>query len=62
MPHRNIFSSQTDEDREAMERALECTNLLSNRDKEIHALSGGERQRVWIAMTLAQKTPISIFR
>ena len=58
MPHKNIFSSQTDEDREAIERALTCTNLLSKRDKEIHALSGGERQRVWIAMTLAQKTPM----
>lgn len=32
--------------------------MLSKRDKEIHALSGGERQRVWIAMTLAQKTPM----
>ncbi|EJP93446.1 ferrichrome ABC transporter ATP-binding protein [Bacillus cereus IS195] len=58
MPHKNIFSAQTDEDREAIERALACTNLLSKRDKEIHALSGGERQRVWIAMTLAQKTPM----
>ena len=26
--------------------------------KPIHALSGGERQRVWIAMTLAQSTPM----
>ncbi|PGN54201.1 iron ABC transporter ATP-binding protein [Bacillus cereus] len=58
MPHKNIFSSQTDEDREAIERALASTNLLSKREKEIHALSGGERQRVWIAMTLAQKTPM----
>ncbi|MCU5470774.1 MULTISPECIES: ABC transporter ATP-binding protein [Bacillus cereus group] len=58
MPHKNIFSSQTDEDREAIERALAYTNLLSKRDKEIHALSGGERQRVWIAMTLAQETPM----
>ncbi|PFM42286.1 iron ABC transporter ATP-binding protein [Bacillus cereus] len=58
MPHKNIFSSQTDEDRDAIERALACTNLLNKRDKEIHALSGGERQRVWIAMTLAQKTPM----
>lgn len=58
MPYKNIFSSQTDEDREAIERALTCTNLQSKRDKPIHALSGGERQRVWIAMTLAQNTPM----
>ncbi len=35
-----------------------CTNLQSKREKPIHALSGGERQRVWIAMTLAQSTPM----
>ncbi|MGQ0440276.1 ABC transporter ATP-binding protein, partial [Bacillus sp. B-TM1] len=38
--------------------ALVCTNLQSKRDKPIYALSGGERQRVWIAMTLAQNTPM----
>ncbi|PFT65627.1 iron ABC transporter ATP-binding protein [Bacillus cereus] len=58
MPYKNIFSPQTDEDREAIERALVCTNLQSKRDKSIYALSGGERQRVWIAMTLAQNTPM----
>ncbi|CUB10398.1 putative siderophore transport system ATP-binding protein YusV [Bacillus cereus] len=58
MPYKNIFSPQTDEDREAIERALVCTNLQGKRDKPIYALSGGERQRVWIAMTLAQKTPM----
>ncbi|OQR53593.1 ABC transporter ATP-binding protein [Bacillus sp. CDB3] len=58
MPYKNIFSSHNDEDREAIEKALTCTNLQSKRDKPIHVLSGGERQRVWIAMTLAQKTPM----
>ncbi|HDR7421343.1 TPA: ABC transporter ATP-binding protein [Bacillus toyonensis] len=58
MSYKNIFSPQTDEDREAIERALVCTNLQSKRDKPIYALSGGERQRVWIAMTLAQNTPM----
>lgn len=58
MPYKNIFSPQTDEDREAIERALVCTNLQSKRDKPIYSLSGGERQRVWIAMTLAQNTPM----
>ncbi|MGE6506845.1 ABC transporter ATP-binding protein [Bacillus cereus] len=58
MPYKNIFSPQTDEDREAIERALVCTNLQSKRDKPIYALSGGERQRAWIAMTLAQNTPM----
>ncbi|HHT7188899.1 TPA: ABC transporter ATP-binding protein [Bacillus cereus] len=58
MPYKNIFSTQTDEDSKAIERALTCTRLQDKRDKPIHALSGGERQRVWIAMTLAQNTPM----
>ncbi|MDH4420713.1 MULTISPECIES: ABC transporter ATP-binding protein [Bacillus] len=58
MPYKNIFSTQSDEDSEAIERALTCTRLQDKRDKPIHALSGGERQRVWIAMTLAQNTPM----
>ncbi|WP_459499198.1 ABC transporter ATP-binding protein [Bacillus sp. C1] len=58
MPHKGLFSSQSEEDREAIERALTCTNLQEKRDMEIHTLSGGERQRVWIAMTLAQSTPM----
>ncbi|KEK26452.1 ABC transporter ATP-binding protein [Bacillus gaemokensis] len=58
MPHKGLFSSESEEDREAIERALTCTNLQEKRDMAIHALSGGERQRVWIAMTLAQSTPM----
>lgn len=34
------------------------TGLLELSDKNIEFLSGGQRQRVWIAMALAQQTPI----
>ncbi len=57
IPHRQMFSSESDEDMEAVELALTRTNLLGRRKAKIAALSGGERQRVWIAVALAQSTP-----
>jgi iron complex transport system ATP-binding protein len=57
IPHRERFASGSEEDQQAIEWALACTNLLGKRSKTLDALSGGERQRVWIAMALAQKTP-----
>ncbi len=58
LPYKSMFASQGDEDAEAIDWALACTNLQSKRHTTIDQLSGGERQRVWVAMALAQKTPI----
>lgn len=58
LPYKSLFQGNQDEDEEAIEWALTCTNLLEKRHQQIAALSGGERQRVWIALSLAQKTPI----
>lgn len=58
LPYKNWFKRDETEDNDAIEWALTCTNLLDKRDKLIGSLSGGEQQRVWIAMALAQKTPI----
>lgn len=58
LPHRSMWSQQGQEDETAIEWALASTNLLEKRRQRIAELSGGERQRVWIAMALAQKTPI----
>jgi len=58
LPYRNLLTPRTDEDEAAVEWALRCTNLLSRRGTPIGELSGGERQRAWIAVALAQKTPI----
>ncbi|MGE7922645.1 ABC transporter ATP-binding protein [Viridibacillus arvi] len=58
IPYKKLLQGAADEDEEAIEWALTCTNLQDKRNKSIAALSGGERQRVWIAMSLAQKTPI----
>ncbi len=58
MPHKTMFASNRAEDEEAVEWAIACTNLEQRRFRTLEQLSGGERQRVWIAMALAQRTPI----
>jgi len=57
-PYQKGFGKMSKEDKEIVEWALEATNMLEYRDREIAFLSGGQRQRVWIAMALAQKTGI----
>lgn len=57
-PHNGLFRHNQEEDDRAVEWALSCTGLLDKRGLPIERLSGGERQRVWIAMALAQRTPI----
>ncbi|MFJ7936654.1 ABC transporter ATP-binding protein [Sporosarcina sp. NPDC096371] len=56
IPYKKLFSSTTEEDEQAVEWALQCTNLADKRKVPIDELSGGQMQRVWIAMALAQKT------
>lgn len=56
--HRNWLRGETDDDRDAVEWALEMTGLAAMQDRSLVALSGGERQRVWIAMALAQRADI----
>jgi iron complex transport system ATP-binding protein len=58
MPYRTMFGGDREEDERAVDWALSCTNLEAKRKLPIDRLSGGERQRVWVAMALAQKTPI----
>jgi iron complex transport system ATP-binding protein len=40
--------------------ALSLTGLTNFSERLIDELSGGQRQRVWIAMLLAQETPIML--
>ncbi|MGG3683005.1 ABC transporter ATP-binding protein [Aeribacillus composti] len=59
MPYKRFFHHHNSaEDEEVIDWALSITNLQSKRKEKVEQLSGGERQRVWIAMALAQKTPI----
>lgn len=57
-PHRKMMQGRRDEDEKMIRWAMEVTNILKYRDREVSRLSGGQRQRVWIAMALAQNTKI----
>ncbi|TCJ99617.1 ABC transporter ATP-binding protein [Nocardia alba] len=57
-PYQKMFRQWTDEDQRAVDVALEVTRLTELSTRPVEALSGGQRQRVWIAMALAQQTPI----
>ncbi|MCA1021304.1 ATP-binding cassette domain-containing protein [Halobacillus litoralis] len=55
-PYQGFAKRWSDEDEEAVTRALNDTNLMELKDRSVDSLSGGQRQRAWIAMTLAQDT------
>ncbi|MGE0057509.1 MAG: ABC transporter ATP-binding protein, partial [Dehalococcoidia bacterium] len=57
-PHQNLFLPQTESDLIAVERAMELAGVTELRHRPVDELSGGQRQRAWIAMTLAQDTPL----
>jgi iron complex transport system ATP-binding protein len=57
-PHQGFFEAPADSDRVAVERALELAGVAELRHRPVDELSGGQRQRAWIAMILAQDTPL----
>ena len=57
-PHQAFFQPPTRHDTEAVDRALELSGMTELRDRPVAELSGGQRQRAWIAMALAQETPV----
>jgi iron complex transport system ATP-binding protein len=57
-PHQAWFQQWSVADESAVGRALEITGMTELSDRSVDTLSGGQRQRAWIAMTLAQETPI----
>ena len=57
-PHQGWLGRPHPGDLAAIDRALAQTGLAALADRPVGALSGGQRQRVWIAMVLAQETPL----
>ncbi|MEM9654185.1 MAG: ABC transporter ATP-binding protein [Actinomycetota bacterium] len=45
-------------DHAAVTRAIELVGLLHMVNRDVDTLSGGERQRAWLALALAQETPV----
>jgi iron complex transport system ATP-binding protein len=57
-PHQRLLRQWTPEDERAVDAALASTRVADLAERSVDELSGGQRQRVWIAMALAQETPI----
>lgn len=57
-PHQGFMRQWSDEDEAAVENALAATSLSALSGRSVDSLSGGQRQRAFIAMTLAQETPV----
>ncbi|MEA2117153.1 ABC transporter ATP-binding protein [Halovibrio sp. HP20-50] len=57
-PHQGWLRQWSAEDQRVVQHALAAAGLEQLADRPIEALSGGQRQRAWIAMTIAQQTPL----
>ena len=57
-PHQGWFRPIDAHDRDVVNEALRLTQTAQFAQRPIATLSDGERQRVWLAMALAQETPI----
>ncbi len=57
-PYKSWFQGESAADKAAIDAAIERTDIGALVNRDIAALSGGQRQRVWLAMALAQDTPV----
>lgn len=57
-PHHSPLRQWSRADEDAVADAMTATGIAELTDRYVDELSGGQRQRVWIAMLLAQQTPV----
>ncbi|MEB3961419.1 ABC transporter ATP-binding protein [Streptomyces kunmingensis] len=57
-PHQGLLRQWSPEDEQVVRESMESTGVAELADRYVDELSGGQRQRVWIAMALAQQTPL----
>jgi iron complex transport system ATP-binding protein len=57
-PHQKLLRQWSPEDERAVQAAMDATGVSELAERIVDELSGGQRQRVWLAMALAQDTPI----
>ncbi|MEH1167784.1 ABC transporter ATP-binding protein [Micromonospora sp. CPCC 205539] len=56
--HQRLLRQWSAQDEAAVADAMRQTEVTELADRFVDELSGGQRQRVWLAMALAQQTPI----
>ncbi|MEU7591052.1 ABC transporter ATP-binding protein [Micromonospora sp. NPDC049230] len=56
--HQRLLRQWSPQDEAAVADAMRQTEVTELADRFVDELSGGQRQRVWLAMALAQQTPI----
>jgi iron complex transport system ATP-binding protein len=59
-PYQSLIQQWRESDEDAVAQALAATRLTELSGRLVDELSGGQRQRVWVAMLLAQQTPIML--
>jgi iron complex transport system ATP-binding protein len=57
-PHQTWWRQWSAADEAAVTAALAATDMTDLADRPVDELSGGQRQRAWIAMAVAQETPV----
>jgi iron complex transport system ATP-binding protein len=57
-PHQTMLRQFSRDDQRAVADAMAATGVTAIAGRPVDQLSGGQRQRVWIAMVLAQQTPL----
>jgi iron complex transport system ATP-binding protein len=57
-PHQGLLRQWSAEDERIVDESMAATGISALADRYVDELSGGQRQRVWIAMALAQQTPL----
>lgn len=59
-PHQTWWRQWSSADEDAVREALRATALTDLAHRAVDELSGGQRQRAWIAMAVAQGTPVML--
>ena len=57
-PHQSVLSQWSRHDSDIVQAALDATQLNDLAHRPLESMSGGQRQRAWIAMAIAQATPL----